>query len=55
MTSCNIVQTKSVADIFVQAVLCSTGFIVSIVETAGKLVAIAVEECRLRNVEEAST
>lgn len=43
----DLVQTKSVADIIVQAVPSSTGFIVQTAEVVDKLVDKAVYECRL--------
>lgn len=52
---CNLGQTKSIADIIVQAVLSSTGSIVPIAETVDRVVDRAVDERSSRNTEQVST
>lgn len=51
----SVVQTKAVADKIVQAVLSQTGFVILIVETAGKMVNRTVDEHHLCDMEKAST
>lgn len=50
-----LVQTKSVADKIVLAVLCNNGFILWIAERVKQLVDRAVDDCHLCEVEEALT
>lgn len=51
----DLVQNKLVADIIVQEILSSPGFIVPITEPMGRLVGRAVEECSLWHIKEALT
>lgn len=51
----DFVQTKSVADIIAEGVLYNTGFIVPIAETVKRIEDRAVNECRLRDIEEVPT
>lgn len=50
----DLLQTNSVADIIVQAVLSSTGFIVPIAGTVGRFLDRDVDKCDLRDNEEVS-
>lgn len=51
----NVVETKGVPDIFVQAVLCNSRFIVWILERVGHIVDRTVNEYCLYHIKEAST